>query len=243
MSMGRTRSVVLVGTEGRLIEVEADIGQTLPAFVLLGLPDAALRESQDRIRSAAKNAGIELPRRRLTVNLFPASLPKSGSGLDLAILMSAWAADGHVEGVSEVVFLAELGLDGRLRPVAGVLPAVLAAARYGIATVVVAAENADEASLVPGMEVLSAEHVLPIASYYRAASAEEVPADPGEQVRRCTGGTGAERPVHQDPAEDGRAVAKDLADVRGQHEARFCLEVAAAGGHHLMLVGAPGVVT
>lgn len=240
MSMGRTRSVVLIGTEGRLIEVEADIGQTLPAFVLLGLPDAALRESQDRIRSAAKNAGIELPRRRLTVNLFPASLPKSGSGLDLAILMSAWAADGHVEGVSDVVFLAELGLDGRLRPVAGVLPAVAAAVGCGIDTVVVSAENAAEAALVPGVEVLAAEHVLPIASYYRAASASDLPVKPGQQVQRHIGGASADSSEQGSQPQTLRAGDKDLADVRGQQEARFALEVAAAGGHHLMLIGAPG---
>lgn len=234
MSMGRAKSVVLIGTEGRLIEVEADIGQTLPAFVLLGLPDAALRESQDRIRSAAKNAGIELPRRRLTVNLFPASLPKSGSGLDLAILISAWAADGHVEGVSDVVFLAELGLDGRLRPVSGVLPAVVAAVRAGIDTVVVSAENAAEAALVPGVEVLSAEHVVPIAAYFGTGSAAPSSVLPGQEVQRRNGGCSIGDAV---PAQ---ASVKDLADIRGQYEARFAAEVAAAGGHHLMLIGSPG---
>lgn len=236
MSMGRAKSVVLIGTEGRLIEVEADIGQTLPAFVLLGLPDAALRESQDRIRSAAKNAGIELPRRRLTINLFPASLPKSGSAFDLAILISAWAADGHVEGVSDVVFLAELGLDGRLRPVSGVLPAVVAAVRSGIDTVVVSAENAAEAALVPGVEVLSAEHVVPIAAYFRASSSSPLPVPPGQEVQRHSGGCS----IGDEATAAAPAVAKDLADVRGQYEARFAAEVAAAGGHHLMLIGAPG---
>lgn len=234
MSMGRARSVVLVGMEGLMIEVEADIGQTLPAFVLLGLPDAALRESQDRVRSAAKNAGVELPRRRLTVNLFPASLPKSGSGLDLAILMSAWAADGHVEGTSEVVFLAELGLDGRLRPVKGVLPAVAAAAKAGVDTVVVSSLNAAEAALVPGVQVLAADHVLPVAAHFRAANASEVPIDHAQELQRATGGI-AYHDDDPDPPE-----SKDLTEVRGQLHARFALEVAAAGGHHMMLIGAPG---
>lgn len=234
MSMGRARSVVLVGMEGHLIEVEADIGQSLPAFVLLGLPDAALRESQDRIRSAAKNTGLQLPRRRLTVNLFPASLPKSGSGLDLAILASAWAADGHLTGTDEVVFLAELGLDGRLRPVKGVLPAVAAAAEAGVATVVVSAENAAEAALVPGVEILAAEHVGQVAAAFRAPMAEPVSAQDGEGLQRVA-------TVRCVPEAQGETNGhRDLAEVRGQHEARFALEVSAAGGHHMMFIGAPG---
>lgn len=235
MSMGRARSVVLLGMEGHLIEVEADIGQSLPAFVLLGLPDAALRESQDRIRSAAKNAGLQLPRRRLTVNLFPASLPKSGSSLDLAILVSAWAADGHLTGTDQVVFLAELGLDGRLRPVRGVLPAAAAAARAGVGTVVVAADNAAEAALVPGIEVLAADHVQQIAAAYRAPDVATSSHEEGEGLQRIIPGASV-------PGEGAAAPAtqKDLAEVRGQHEARFALEVAAAGGHHMMLIGAPG---
>lgn len=233
MSMGRARSVVLIGMEGWLIEVEADIGQTLPAFVLLGLPDAALRESQDRIRSAAKNAGLNLPRRRLTVNLFPASLPKSGSGLDLAILMSAWAADGYVEGTADTVFLAELGLDGRLRGVKGVLPSVVAASKSGIRTVVVSAENAAEAALVSGVEVLAADHVLPVAYHFRAPKADRVLRAPETLVQHIAGGAG--RSANPDLEHE-----RDLADVRGQQEARFALEVAAAGGHHMLLMGAPG---
>ena len=233
MSLGRARSVVLLGMDGHLIEVEADIGQSLPAFVLLGLPDAALRESQDRIRSAAKNAGLPLPRRRLTVNLYPASLPKSGSALDLAILVSAWSADGHLTGTDNVVFLAELGLDGRLRPVKGVLPAAAAAAEAGVSTVVVAAENAAEAALVPGLEVLAAEHVRHVADAYRAPAAGH-PGGGAEGLARVT--RGEDPPPGPQPDD-----YKDLAEVRGQHEARFALEVAAAGGHHMMLIGAPGV--
>lgn len=235
MSMGRARSVVLLGMEGHVIEVEADIGQSLPAFVLLGLPDAALRESQDRIRSAAKNTGLQIPRRRLTVNLFPASLPKSGSSLDLAILVAAWAADGHLTGTDRVVFLAELGLDGRLRPVKGILPAVAAAARAGVDTVVVAAENAAEAALVPGVEVLAADHARQVAAAYRAEDADPLPTEPTVGIQRVVAGVSG---VAGDEVVKG--AQKDLAQVRGQHEARFALEVAAAGGHHMMFIGAPG---
>lgn len=265
MSMGRARGVVLFGMDGHLIEVEADIGQALPAFILLGLPDASLRESQDRIRSAAKNTGIDLPARRLTVNLLPASLPKSGSVLDLAILMSAWAADGKVQDTAGIVFLAELGLDGRMRPVRGVLPSVAAAQSAGAQTVVVAVENAQEAALVPGMEVLAASHVRQVAvsfataalqplvrdhpglERWSAGSSAEGPEPRPESARRRSaqlGSVQAESVQPESEVDTGRLAADDpgpdLEEVRGQEEARFALELAAAGGHHLLLIGAPG---
>lgn len=191
MTMGRAKGIVLVGTEGHLIEVEADISQTLPAFVLLGLPDASLKESQDRIRSAAKNAGIALPARKLTINLLPAPLRKSGSALDLAILMSAWAADGHVTGTEDVVFLSELGLDGRLRPVRGVLPAVAAVVEAGLSRIVVSHENASEAALVPGAEVLAGRHVSEVAYAFRSESLEDLSMGTPEPLSRFWGGNGA----------------------------------------------------
>ena len=129
--VGRALGVALVGLNGYLVEVEADIGQTLPSFILLGLPDSALSEARERIRSAAKNSGLPLSRRKLTVNLIPASLPKRGTGFDLAIAVASLAAAGDVRPPAGVVFLAELGLDGRLRPVRGVLPAVMAGGRSG----------------------------------------------------------------------------------------------------------------
>src|SRR5512141_3473214 len=153
MALGRTYSVALVGLNGYIVEVEADIGQTLPAFVILGLPDAALNEAKERIRSAAKNSGIPLSRRKITANLIPASLPKRGSGFDLAIAMAALLAANDVRSTGRTVFIAELGLDGRLRPVRGILPAVMAAVRAGYPEVVVAQANAAEAELVPGARV------------------------------------------------------------------------------------------
>lgn len=230
--VGRALGVALVGLNGYLVEVEADIGQTLPSFVLLGLPDSALSEARERIRSAAKNSGLPLSRRKLTVNLIPASLPKRGTGFDLAIAVASLAAAGDLRPPAGVVFLAELGLDGRLRPVRGVLPAVMAAVRGGRPDVVVAAANAREASLVPGARVHAYESLGQLAL--------DLGADP-EAVAvaaREDGGTGPDGDGER-PAPRPLAVP-DLRDVAGQSEARSAVEVAAAGGHHIMLVGPPG---
>lgn len=229
MGLGRSFSVALVGLAGHIVEVEADIGQTLPAFVLLGLPDASLTEAKDRIRSAAKNAGIPLSRRKLTINLIPASLPKKGSGFDLAMLIAALQAAGDVRPSGGTVFLAELGLDGRLRPVRGVLPAVMAAVEAGRPDVVVADGNRTEADLVPGACVRSFSTVAELLLAFGA--------DPARVVLPPEG-------PEEGPGPDAPAAAAgpgpDLADIAGQQEARTALEVAAAGGHHIMLVGPPG---
>ncbi|WP_104088089.1 YifB family Mg chelatase-like AAA ATPase [Arthrobacter sp. GMC3] len=235
MGMGRALAVALVGLNGHVIEVEADIGQTLPAFVLLGLPDAALSEARERIRSAAQNSGIPLSRRKITVNLVPASLPKKGSGFDLAIVMAALNAAGDVRRTGGTVFLAELGLDGRLRPVRGVLPAVLAALAAGCQEFVVAQANLAEAELVAGAKVRGYESLAQVAADFDAnpehlvLSAPNAPGAEGGGVPRSIPGAGP----------PGAAPA-DLSEVAGQGEARLALEIAAAGGHHLMMVGPPG---
>src|ERR1700723_404874 len=152
MTLARTFSVALVGVTGHLVEVEADIANGLPATILVGLPDTALREARDRIRAAIVNSGERWPNSKITVGLSPATLPKRGSGFDLAIAVAILAADDSLPLTAPAgkMFLAELGLDGRLRPVPGVLPAVAAAAP-GSDAVVVAAQNAAEAALVPGV--------------------------------------------------------------------------------------------
>src|SRR5487761_1671298 len=146
MALARTHSVALVGVEGHLIEVEADIAQGLPAAILVGLPDTALREARDRIRAAIVNSGEDWPQRKITVGLSPASLPKRGSGFDLPIAVAILAAAGALKAaaLAGVMFLGELGLDGQLRPVRGVLPAAVAAAAAGFGQVVVARANAEE---------------------------------------------------------------------------------------------------
>ncbi|WP_218712188.1 YifB family Mg chelatase-like AAA ATPase [Arthrobacter sp. BF1] len=232
MGMGRALSVALVGLNGYVIEVEADIGQTLPNFVLLGLPDASLNEARERIRSAAQNSGIPLSRRKITVNLVPASLPKKGSGFDLAIVMAALNAAGNVRRTGGTVFLAELGLDGRLRPVRGVLPAVLAALSAGCREFVVATANLAEAQLVKGAKVRGYENLAQVAIDFDADPKDLCGVDGG-----WTGGN-AESKTGQSTA--AAQPLADLSEVAGQPVARLALEIAAAGGHHLMMVGPPG---
>ncbi len=229
MGVGRSYCVALVGLNGYIVEVEADIGQTLPSFVILGLPDAALNEAKERIRSAAQNSGIPLSRRKITANLIPASLPKRGSGFDLAITMAVLCAANDVRSIGRTVFMAELGLDGRLRPVRGILPAVMAAVQAGFPDIVVAEANAAEASLVPGAKVHGYKTL--------ARLAYDFGADPKDLVLDY-------EPSGTDTAEDDDTTGfpePDLCDVSGQGEARRALEVAAAGGHHMLLTGPPGL--
>lgn len=228
MALGRTLAVSLVGLTGHVVEVEAHLAASVPAFTLVGLPDASLSEARDRVRAATTSSGIRWPQRRITVNLSPASLPKAGSGFDLAVAVATLAAAGVCDPspVSGVVHLGELGLDGRLRPVRGVLPAVAAAVAAGHPRVVVPQENAAEARLVPGAQVRGAAHLVQVARSYGA----DVPDVP------------AAVPVRVDPPPVTEVASRtpDLADVLGQREARWALEVAAAGGHHLLMVGPPG---
>lgn len=230
MTIGRTRAVALLGLSGSIVEIEADISSQLPQFVLIGLPDAALNEARDRVRAAIANSGCDFPNRRLTVNLSPAALPKHGSGFDLAIAMAVLAAARLVRGASvgTVVHLGELGLDGRLRPINGVLPSVLAASLAGATTVMVPSGNADEAALVPGIRV------VPVASLRDAAiwHGGDFPPVAVEPVLRASAARGeAARP---DPE------IFDLADVIGNADAVEAVQIAAAGGHHVFLLGPPG---
>ncbi|MFP5333717.1 MAG: YifB family Mg chelatase-like AAA ATPase [Actinomycetes bacterium] len=227
--LGRTQAVALVGLAGHVVEVEAHVATGLPAFVLVGLPDASLAESRDRVRAALTNAGFSLPNRRVTVNLSPASLPKTGSGFDLAIAVVLLAAAQRVDplAAARAVHVGELGLDGRLRPVRGVLPSVLAAVRAGRRRVVVPEGNAAEARLVPGVEVVSAVELADVVVAH-GGDLEGVPRRRAEPVSH----------VVVDGPRGG--AAPDLADVVGQKDARSALEVAAAGGHHLFLLGPPG---
>jgi magnesium chelatase family protein len=227
VTLARAYSVALVGVQGHLIEVEADIASGLPATILVGLPDTALREARDRIRAAIVNSGESWPASKITVGLSPAALPKRGSGFDLAIAVAILAAAEAVpaSALTGKMFLAELGLDGRLRPVPGVLPAVVAA-EGGAGTAVVSAQNAGEASLVPGIQVIGANSLSEVIVWLRGGpppSPAAVPGSPRGPVPVLT-----------------MAKKLDLAEVLGQAEARLAVEISAAGGHHLSLLGPPG---
>jgi magnesium chelatase family protein len=221
VTLARTWSVGLAGVQGAMVEVEVDIAAGLPGVVLVGLPDAVVRQSVDRVRAAVANAGGEFPVRRITIGLSPASMPKQGSGFDLALAAAVLAAAGTVRrrAVDRLVLLGELGLDGSVRAIRGVLPAVLAAARAGHTQVVVPHANAAEAALVERVEVLAVESLGQLVEHLRGAAV----LPPYER-----GPLPAQPPV------------PDLADVVGQAAGRRAVEVAAAGGHHLFLSGPPG---
>jgi magnesium chelatase family protein len=253
--VARTHSIALVGVQGHPVEIETDIENGLPGLLLVGLPDTALREARDRIRAAIINSGEQWPQRRITVGLSPASLPKRGSGFDIGIAISIMAAAGRVPGdaIDGVSFIGELGLDGRLRPVLGVLPAVAGAAAAGFGKVAVPQACAAEATLVPGLRVVGAPSLKALLAWLRgdlAAGREVTASDSGD-------GTGTSAGTRHPPGDgllagpgprmgttrwagSGHAGRPDLADVLGQPAARRAAEISAAGGHHLFLLGPPG---
>src|SRR5919199_3880806 len=177
MGLGRALSVALLGLEGHVVEVQADITPGVPAFMLVGLPDAALGEARDRVRTALANCALGLPSRRITVNLSPAALPKAGTAFDLAVATALLAATGAVPPAApaRVVHLGELALDGTVGPVAGVLPAVLAAVRAGTPRVVVPEANAVEARLVPGADVVAVPPLAHVLALHHGLTPERRP--------------------------------------------------------------------
>ena len=228
MSTARTYAVAFNATAAALVEVEADLGNGIPGFTILGLPDASLNEARERVKAAARNTGMPLANRKLTVNLSPATLPKFGSGFDLAILVAALCADRQLPTPRNALFMAEVSLDGTLRPVPGVLPAVQLAQQQGISHVVVASANAAEAQLVSGMNVFAADHVGQVLVHCGA--------DPQNIITQYR--HRLQPPA--DPENSSAVTTTDLSLIQGQSEAKLALELAAAGGHHLILVGPPG---
>ncbi|UFU04155.1 YifB family Mg chelatase-like AAA ATPase [Ruania suaedae] len=226
MAIGITTSVALVGLTGHLVEVESMLTPGLPHVQVIGLPDTSVAESRERVRAAVVASALTWPMSRLVISLRPASLPKTGSVHDLAVAVAALVSAGQIPAgrVRERVHLGELGLDGRVHPVSGILPAVAAAVAHGRPEVVVPAANADEARLVPGARVSAVAHLAELATVYGAAGAVVPAGLPAPPVAIAA----------------PRAHPPDLADVIGQAEARHALEVAAAGGHHLLMVGPPG---
>jgi magnesium chelatase family protein len=226
MGLGTTAGVALLGMTGHVIEVQAHLAFTVPGFILVGLPDAALSESRDRVRAAVLSSRIDWPNKKVTVNLSPASLPKSGSGFDVAIAVAVLAGAGIMPagGLDRVVHIGELGLDGRLQPVRGVLPMVAAAVAAGYPEVVVPTADVVEAALVSGARVRGATTLSDVVVMHGGDATVAARVTPARRTRVVIPG----------------CAPGDLADVLGQEVPRYALEVAAAGGHHLLLTGPPG---
>ena len=223
MSLAIAKCISLIGLNGSVIDVEADIGIGLPGFTLLGLPDAALSESRDRVRAALINSGETWPNKRVTISLSPAWLPKRGSGFDLAIAAALLAASdaAPMDRLNNVIILGELTLEGKIKGILGILPALMAAKKAGFEKAIVPLVNAQEAGLVSGLEILAMSTLKECALWIRT----------GETLTHSF----AENYVEKNGSEE-----LDLIEVGGQLQARKALEISAIGGHHLLMIGPPG---
>lgn len=224
--LSKVKSCGLSGIDGYIVEVETDIGNGIPNFEIVGLGDAAIRESRERVRSAIKNAGLEYPVRKITMNLAPANVKKEGSAFDLAIALGILAATEQIlpQALENCIFTGELSLDGELRPVRGVLSMAVCAVQNGISHMILPEVNAHEAAVVKGIKILPARNINEVVEHINGSKIIEC-CEEADITSLLTG------KAYYD---------NDFAEVRGQENVKRALEVAASGGHNIMMLGSPG---